>query len=211
MSSTTTKVEKSRKIYLTNGQTLQVNSNAAESADTIPTIDIARMYNDNLEDRQALAEEVRQASRHIGFFLVTNHVLIPHESVRSTHYTNSVAQKGVDINLAAETLDQAKQFFALPKAEKMKVCTDLMPDEFCGYHPMEHYNINGSKRKGKLLSISFICHAIMTPNQTCPKLLIGTMTLQRIRAPQTLPYPPSIFGRPICRSFRKSSVHIRLH
>ncbi|KAJ4363882.1 hypothetical protein N0V83_009334 [Neocucurbitaria cava] len=29
----------------------------------------------------------------------------------------------------------------------MRVCTDLMPEEFCGYHPMERYNWEGSKRR----------------------------------------------------------------
>ena len=52
------------------------------------------------------------------------------------------------MSLAEGVLEQARRFFSLPLEEKMKVCTDLMPDEFCGYHPMEHYNINGLKHKG---------------------------------------------------------------
>lgn len=54
------------------------------------------------------------------------------------------------MTLAKNILDEAKKFFALPIEEKMKVCTDLMPDEFCGYHPSEHYNVNGSKQRGML-------------------------------------------------------------
>lgn len=53
------------------------------------------------------------------------------------------------MNLAADVFDQAKLFFALPDQEKMEVCTDLMPDEFCGYHPMHRYNINQSQKKGQ--------------------------------------------------------------
>jgi len=52
------------------------------------------------------------------------------------------------MKLATEAMDQAKKFFALPEEKKMAVCTDLMPDEFCGYHPMEQYNINGSSQRG---------------------------------------------------------------
>lgn len=52
------------------------------------------------------------------------------------------------MDLADGVLNQAKAFFALPKDKKMEVCTDLMPDEYCGYHPMEQYNPNGWKRRG---------------------------------------------------------------
>jgi isopenicillin N synthase-like dioxygenase len=54
----------------------------------------------------------------------------------------------VDLTLAANVKQQAKDFFALPLERKMGVCTDLLPDEYCGYHPMERNNPNGFKKRG---------------------------------------------------------------
>jgi hypothetical protein len=36
----------------------------------------------------------------------------------------------------------------MPLETKMGVCTDLLPDEYCGYHPMERNNPNGFKKRG---------------------------------------------------------------
>lgn len=57
--------------------------------------------------------------------------------------------QGIDPRLATDAIKQAKRFFSLPKEKKMEVYTGKMPTEFCGYHPMEEYNINGSSRKGE--------------------------------------------------------------
>ena len=57
--------------------------------------------------------------------------------------------QGVDMELAKGVFEQAEKFFAQPLEEKMKVCTDLMPEEFCGYHPSERYNWEGAKRAGE--------------------------------------------------------------
>ncbi|KAH7115847.1 hypothetical protein B0J11DRAFT_393707, partial [Dendryphion nanum] len=95
--------------------------------ESIPLIDVSRMYSNRLEDRKALAEEVRAASREIGFFTIVNH--------------------GIDEDLAKKVFEQAEKFFKRSLDEKMDVCTDLMPEEFCGYHPMERYNWEGSKRQ----------------------------------------------------------------
>jgi hypothetical protein len=32
----------------------------------------------------------------------------------------------------------------------MEVYTGLVPDEYVGYHPMEHYNRGGRKKQGEL-------------------------------------------------------------
>lgn len=61
-------------IKLVNGSTVTAKSNVATTNETIPLIDVSRMYSASLADRQALAEEVRDASRNIGFFLISNHV-----------------------------------------------------------------------------------------------------------------------------------------
>jgi len=56
--------------------------------------------------------------------------------------------EGIDMDLAADVITAAKSFFDLPKEKKLEVCTDLMPREYCGYHPMQHYNPNGWKKRG---------------------------------------------------------------
>ncbi|KAK4549655.1 hypothetical protein LTR36_004956 [Oleoguttula mirabilis] len=122
---TTAQVSESTTLRLVNGKSITFSSNEASEAESIPAIDVSRIYSPDLADRQALAEEIGSASRHIGFFTITNH--------------------GVDMQLATNTLDQAKQFFASDRDKKMEVYTGLMPKEFCGYHPMEEYNPHGQK------------------------------------------------------------------
>ena len=63
-------------IELQNGQTLKANSNESIESEGIPVIDVARIYSDKLEDRQAVAEQIREACHRIGFFYVINHVSI---------------------------------------------------------------------------------------------------------------------------------------
>lgn len=67
-------MEGPRTIQLVNGNRVTAHSNQASKAESIPMIDVSRMYSPRLEDRRALAEEIREASRNIGFFLITNHV-----------------------------------------------------------------------------------------------------------------------------------------
>ncbi|KAI1617867.1 putative gibberellin 3-beta hydroxylase [Exophiala viscosa] len=122
MSSTTVQEDAPHTITLTNGKTFTFNSNASTTDEQIPVIDVSRMYSEKFEDRQAVAEEIREAAHVIGFLSIVNH--------------------GVDMKLAEGVMEQAKSFFALPNDKKMKVCTDLVPDEYCGYHPMHHYNPN---------------------------------------------------------------------
>lgn len=124
----TTAVEEAPKtITLHNGQTFKFNSNVTSTLDHIPIIDVSRIYSDNLEDRKAVAEEIRTASKEIGFFYMINH--------------------GIDAQYADGVMEQAKSFFALPEEKKMKVFTGLVPNEYVGFHPMEHYNRNGWKHR----------------------------------------------------------------
>lgn len=77
MSSTTTLQtleEAPQVIQLVNGSTVTAKSNVATTDESLPLIDVSRMYSPDLSERQALAEEIRDASRNIGFFLITNHV-----------------------------------------------------------------------------------------------------------------------------------------
>lgn len=73
--STTSTTEQARKtITLLNGQTFQFDSNDSTESTQIPVIDVSRIYSEKFEDRQAVAEEIRNASREIGFFYMINHV-----------------------------------------------------------------------------------------------------------------------------------------
>lgn len=75
MSTTVTSTDNTPKtIRLTNGKDFTFVSNAATTQETIPIIDVSRMHSPNLADRQALAEEIREAAHIIGFFCITNHV-----------------------------------------------------------------------------------------------------------------------------------------
>ncbi|KAL3451547.1 hypothetical protein BJX65DRAFT_321383 [Aspergillus insuetus] len=120
--------EGQRTVTLMNGSTFSFKSNISTTLEKIPVIDAARIWSESLEDRTAVAEEIREASRKIGFFYLVNH--------------------GVDQLYAEATFEQAKRFFALPEEEKMKVFTGLVPNEYVGFHPMECYNRNGWKHQG---------------------------------------------------------------
>jgi hypothetical protein len=61
-------------IELQNWQVLKTDSNESIETDKIPVIDVARIYSEKLEDRQAVADQVRKACHDIGFFYVINHV-----------------------------------------------------------------------------------------------------------------------------------------
>ena len=119
-----------RTITLHNGQVFSFNSNDSTTLERIPIIDVARIYSEDLEDRKAVAEEIREASRNIGFFYMINH--------------------GIDPKYAEGVFDQSKRFFALPEEKKMEVFTGLVPNEYVGFHPMKHYNRVNLKYKGLL-------------------------------------------------------------
>ncbi|KAI0179503.1 putative gibberellin 3-beta hydroxylase [Hypoxylon sp. FL1284] len=128
MSQTTTITESQkgpRTVTLNTGSVYTFNSNESTTLEKIPTIDASRIWSEKLEERQAAAEEIREASQNIGFFYLVNH--------------------GIDPKYAEEAMNQAKRFFALPEQKKMEVFTGLVPNEYVGYHPMECYNRNGWK------------------------------------------------------------------
>jgi isopenicillin N synthase-like dioxygenase len=128
MSATTTLTAGSRTITLQNGQVFSYNSNTASTLEHIPIIDVSRIHSDDIRDRKAVAEEVQEASKNIGFFYMVNH--------------------GIDPQYSEGAFEQAKRFFALPEEKKMEVFTGLVPNEYVGFHPMKHYNRNGWKYRG---------------------------------------------------------------
>lgn len=76
MATTTAVTAEPRTITLSNGNSFTVASNASTTLESIPLIEVSRMYSDKIEDRKAVAEEVRKASREIGFFTIINHVCL---------------------------------------------------------------------------------------------------------------------------------------
>ena len=70
----TTSTSTAKTVTLHNGNVFSFNSNQSIELDIIPVIDASRIWSDKLEDRQAVAEEIRTASREIGFFYLINHV-----------------------------------------------------------------------------------------------------------------------------------------
>ncbi|KIW63091.1 hypothetical protein PV04_09968 [Phialophora macrospora] len=114
-----------QQITLQNGMTITTLTNVSKETDQIPIIDFAGIYSPKLEDRQAVATQVREAASKIGFFYAINH--------------------GVDTSSFQKCIEHGKKFFDLPTEEKCKLHTDLIPDEFVGYHPLNSYRRNGCK------------------------------------------------------------------
>ena len=118
--STTTTVESVAQpaisLTLGNGQKIRFHSDTSIDADEIPVIDVRGVFSDNLDDRKAVAEQIREACHRIGFFYMINH--------------------GIRQEFTDNTFEQARRFFSLPTETKMRVSTDLVPEEFFGYFPM---------------------------------------------------------------------------
>lgn len=77
MSRTTTLSESTpaaKTVTLQNGNIFSFQSNNSIDLDLIPVIDASRIWSSEFEDRRAVAEEIRDASRKIGFFYLINHV-----------------------------------------------------------------------------------------------------------------------------------------
>ena len=70
----TTPTSTAKTVTLQNGNVFSFNSNQSTELDIIPVIDAYRIWSDKLEDRQAVADEIRTASQEIGFFYLVNHV-----------------------------------------------------------------------------------------------------------------------------------------
>lgn len=136
MSQTLTQITPKRDVLvLQNGSRYEPESNQSSILDEIPTIDAARIWSEEIADRKAVAEEIRKAAHDIGYFYLVNH--------------------GVDTSLAENAFDQAKKFFALPEGRKMEVFTGKVKGDYVGFHPMEYYNCNQWKQRGK--AVETIC------------------------------------------------------
>ncbi|KAK3073217.1 hypothetical protein LTR53_005416 [Teratosphaeriaceae sp. CCFEE 6253] len=130
MSSTAVMLEEPKHtIRLPSGQTVTIQSETSIDADEIPIIDVSAIWSDDLEAKQAVAEQVREACSRIGFFYAQH--------------------PGIDPEYARRAFEQGKRFCDLPMEKKLEVDTARVPNEYVGYHKMQGYNRNGRKQQGR--------------------------------------------------------------
>ena len=63
--------------YLQDKRVRGVKSDESKHITELPTIDFLGIFSPNIEDRKAVAEEVREACHDIGFFYAVNHGIDP--------------------------------------------------------------------------------------------------------------------------------------
>ncbi|WP_084004534.1 isopenicillin N synthase family dioxygenase [Terasakiispira papahanaumokuakeensis] len=83
-----------------NTESAQAPSRPDRSFTALPIIDISGLQSEQLSDRQAVAQQLAEAARHVGFFYVSGH--------------------GIDPALIAGLREAARQFFSLPFEHKMQ-------------------------------------------------------------------------------------------
>ncbi|KAE8337780.1 hypothetical protein BDV24DRAFT_166914 [Aspergillus arachidicola] len=120
-------------VTLDNGMIFSATSNVSKESDLVPVIDVSGIYSNKLEDRQKVAEEIRDAATKIGFFYAKSH---------------GISRSGFD-----HCIEMGREFFALPDEEKNKINTELFPGEFIGYHAKDTYS--RAQQKFKDLSEAF--------------------------------------------------------
>ncbi|KAF8865729.1 Clavaminate synthase-like protein [Acephala macrosclerotiorum] len=91
------------------------------TAEEIPIIDLSPLYSERLEDRQALAKEVRAAAVNTGFFYIKNH--------------------GIEEQTIADAKNQLLAFFKQSTEDKMKISQDLSK-YYNGYKGPKQTNIS---------------------------------------------------------------------
>lgn len=84
------------------------------AVEEIPIIDFGRFIGGSSEDRAAVAAQISDACRRIGFFYIVNH--------------------GVPESLRQQVLSEAREFFARPRDEKM-LSAPIEDGQWCGYLP----------------------------------------------------------------------------
>ncbi|KUL89330.1 hypothetical protein ZTR_03669 [Talaromyces verruculosus] len=83
--------------------------------DTIPLINVSRLFSEKLGDRKAVADELREACTRVGFFYVEGH--------------------GIPEELIDSVFDVGKKFFALDFEDKMECFINNTP-HYRGYTPL---------------------------------------------------------------------------
>lgn len=114
---------------------LSANDPIADESFNIPVIDLTPSFSASLEDRQAVAAQIRQACTTSGFFYVTNHQ-IPEAACKAI-------------------LHQAKRFVhELPLSKKEKI--HLRNNKFgLGWEPSEFTSISGDKEEKEVFNFAY--------------------------------------------------------
>ncbi|KAF1974080.1 Clavaminate synthase-like protein [Bimuria novae-zelandiae CBS 107.79] len=102
-----------------------VGTEAKDTFNALPKIDMRRIYSDKIEDRKELAKEVGAACRDVGFFYAVNH--------------------GVDEHLLDDTFADVRKFFGLLTEVKMEV-HNQKTEKFRGYEAFLEGKLDPSTR-----------------------------------------------------------------
>ncbi|MBF2027493.1 MAG: isopenicillin N synthase family oxygenase [Oscillatoriales cyanobacterium C42_A2020_001] len=89
----------------------------------LPIIDVSGLYSDQISDRRAVANQIREVCHRIGFFYITNH--------------------GIDHVFLAKTLAEAKRFFDQPLALKNQVAIANSPISR-GFEPIGYQTLDST-------------------------------------------------------------------
>ncbi|KAK4957394.1 hypothetical protein LTR10_005356 [Elasticomyces elasticus] len=93
--------------------------------ESIPKVDFTNMWSESLADRKAVAMKVGKAFREVGFMYAVNH--------------------GIPADVQERTAKVAKEFFALPMEEKMKIHINKSP-AIKGYEALLETRLDDSTR-----------------------------------------------------------------
>ena len=96
------------------------------SAERVPIVDIAALFGSDRRAKDAVAARIDMACRTIGFLYAVNHGLSPAHTER--------------------VFAEARRFFALPLAEKMKIHVKKVPTLTRGYVPMMEVHADRSAK-----------------------------------------------------------------
>lgn len=134
--STTFEWGQSQKAGGSYGTTVCQSNDALQDDDdknnSIPVIDVSRIFSTDVSDRQAVANQLREACINVGFFYVQNH--------------------GIPQEMVDGVFDWGKRFFDLPFEEKMEVYIDNVP-HYRGYTPLYGAGTAGPDGKGSWYSL----------------------------------------------------------
>ncbi|KAH8810821.1 hypothetical protein F5884DRAFT_260881 [Xylogone sp. PMI_703] len=114
---------------------------------SIPIVDIAGSYSDDLETRLKVANNIRDACQQVGFFYIKNH--------------------GIPQELMDETMDAARRHFEKPLEEKMREHIFKSKD-LRGYEPVHGANVDPNTRGDR--KESFL-HNFEPENDPVPHIL----------------------------------------
>jgi isopenicillin N synthase-like dioxygenase len=137
MSATETQTETEQYVHYHDGgapgkRRILTGKAAKPTFNSLPRIDMRRMFSEDLADRKELATEVGAACRDVGFFIAVNH--------------------GVDQEMLDDTFDAVKKYFDLPTEIKME-SHNQKTEKYRGYEAFLEGKLDPSTRGGMFQSL----------------------------------------------------------